>query len=162
MSKPLVSCLWGCGESVNPPKLNIQEVQGASVLYSKGRPRPATHFPGFFTFCQITPLTIFYSVCLYKWTQESPRYNTSDFPAYDILLLPLPPSPSRVHHGLFLYALIRAIKVCQRDLCHRIKTEGLWATDDKVSSIGWGPCITHSHNLNPTEKTKRNTVNSHS
>ena len=32
VSKPLVSCLWGCGESVNPPKLNIQEVQGGFVL----------------------------------------------------------------------------------------------------------------------------------
>ena len=29
VSKPLVSCLWGCGESVNPPKLNIHEVQRA-------------------------------------------------------------------------------------------------------------------------------------
>ena len=28
VSKHLASCLWGCGESVNPPKLNIQEVQG--------------------------------------------------------------------------------------------------------------------------------------
>ena len=28
VSKPLVFCLWGCGESVNPPKSNIQEVQG--------------------------------------------------------------------------------------------------------------------------------------
>ena len=36
VSKHLVSCLWGCGESVNPPKLNIQE-----VLQTKGRPRPA-------------------------------------------------------------------------------------------------------------------------
>ena len=32
VSKPLVSCLWECGESVNPPKLNIQEVQGGFVL----------------------------------------------------------------------------------------------------------------------------------
>ena len=34
VSTPLhvVSCLWGCGESVNPPKLNIQEVQGCFVL----------------------------------------------------------------------------------------------------------------------------------
>ena len=24
VSKPLVSCLWGCGESVNPQKFNIQ------------------------------------------------------------------------------------------------------------------------------------------
>ena len=30
--KPLVSCLWGCGESVNPPKLYMQEVQGGFVL----------------------------------------------------------------------------------------------------------------------------------
>ena len=28
VSKPLVSSLWGCGEPVNPPKWNIQEVQG--------------------------------------------------------------------------------------------------------------------------------------
>ena len=32
VSKPLVSCLWGCGESVNPPILNIREVQGGFVL----------------------------------------------------------------------------------------------------------------------------------
>ena len=32
VSKPLVSCLWGCGESVNPPQLNIQEIQGGFVL----------------------------------------------------------------------------------------------------------------------------------
>ena len=41
VSKPLVSCLWWCGESVNPQNLNI---------HGKGRPKPATHFPGFFTF----------------------------------------------------------------------------------------------------------------
>ena len=35
MSKPLISCLWGCGESVNPPKLNIQEFQGGFVLLTK-------------------------------------------------------------------------------------------------------------------------------
>ena len=29
VTKSLVSCLCGCGESVNPSKLNIQEVQGA-------------------------------------------------------------------------------------------------------------------------------------
>ena len=29
VSKPLISCLWACGESVNSPKWNIQEVQGA-------------------------------------------------------------------------------------------------------------------------------------
>ena len=28
MFKPIVSCLWGCGESVNPSKLNIQEIWG--------------------------------------------------------------------------------------------------------------------------------------
>ena len=26
MSKPVVSCLWGCEKPVNPQKLNIQEV----------------------------------------------------------------------------------------------------------------------------------------
>ena len=47
MAKPLVSCLF---ESVNPPKLNIQEVQGGFVLCTKGRPRSGTHLSGFFTF----------------------------------------------------------------------------------------------------------------
>ena len=28
VSKSLISCLWGCGESVNPPKLTILEVHG--------------------------------------------------------------------------------------------------------------------------------------
>ena len=56
VSKPLVSCLWWCWECVNPPKLNIQEVQGGFVLQTKGRPRPATHFLRIFHFCQITTL----------------------------------------------------------------------------------------------------------
>ena len=50
VSKPLVSCLWGCGESVNPPKLNIQEVQRILSSRPKGRPRPATHLSGTFSF----------------------------------------------------------------------------------------------------------------
>ena len=39
--------LWGCGESVNTPKLNIQEVQVALSSRPKGGPRPTTHFSGF-------------------------------------------------------------------------------------------------------------------
>ena len=31
VSKPLVSCLWGCGESVNPQKINIQEEDPGSL-----------------------------------------------------------------------------------------------------------------------------------
>ena len=46
MSKPLG---WNVE---SPKKLNIQEVQGA---LSKGRPRPATHFSGFFTFVKSHP-----------------------------------------------------------------------------------------------------------
>ena len=38
VSQPLVSCLWGCGESVNPPKLNIQDIQGALSSRPKGDP----------------------------------------------------------------------------------------------------------------------------
>ena len=38
VSKPPVSYLCGCGESVNPPKLNIQEVQGALSSRPKGDP----------------------------------------------------------------------------------------------------------------------------
>ena len=57
VSKLLVSCLWGCGESVNPPKLNIQEVQVALSSRAKGDPGPwPIYFPRSFYFCQITSL----------------------------------------------------------------------------------------------------------
>ena len=46
MSKPLVSCLWGCGESVNPLKLNIQEDDEGFVLLTDGR-QPMGHDPKF-------------------------------------------------------------------------------------------------------------------
>ena len=36
VSKPLVSCLWGCGESVNPPNLNLQEVYWSLSSRPKG------------------------------------------------------------------------------------------------------------------------------
>ena len=45
----ILSCLWGCGESVNPPKLNIQQVQGA--LSS----RPKRDTQDFFTFVRSHP-----------------------------------------------------------------------------------------------------------
>ena len=35
VSKPLVSCLWGCGQSVSPPKFNIQ---GVHIMYSIPEP----------------------------------------------------------------------------------------------------------------------------
>ena len=44
MSKPLVYCLWGCGESVNPPKVKHPGGKAGFVLWTKGRPRPVTHF----------------------------------------------------------------------------------------------------------------------
>ena len=44
VSKPLVSCLWGCVEPVNPPNLNIQEVQGALSSRPKGDPGPLPIF----------------------------------------------------------------------------------------------------------------------
>ena len=56
MSKPLVSCLWGSGEPVNPPKLNIQEVQGA--LSSRPKGDQACYpflFSGFYTFVTLHP-----------------------------------------------------------------------------------------------------------
>ena len=51
----MFSCLWGCEESVNPPKLNIQEVQGVQGLNC---PRDEARYPFVrtFYFCQITPL----------------------------------------------------------------------------------------------------------
>ena len=44
VSKPLASWLWGCGESVNPPKLNIQEVHGVLSSRPKGDPDPPPIF----------------------------------------------------------------------------------------------------------------------
>ena len=40
MSKPLGSCLWEFGESVNPPKLNVREVQVVLSSKPKGDPGP--------------------------------------------------------------------------------------------------------------------------
>ena len=69
VSKPLVSCLWRCGESVNPPKLNIQEVQGALSSRPKGDPGPlpifqdflrlSNHTPGIYPTNQIHPKKIY-------------------------------------------------------------------------------------------------------
>ena len=47
VSKPLVSCLWGCGQSVNPPKLNIHEVHGALTFRPKGDQGPSPIFQDF-------------------------------------------------------------------------------------------------------------------
>ena len=44
VSSPLVSYLWGCGESVNPPELKIQDVQGALSSWPK-----ACYFSGLLT-----------------------------------------------------------------------------------------------------------------
>ena len=55
VSNPLVSCLWEYGESVNPPKLNIQEVQGALSSRPK-RVKGLLPIFRIFDFCQNTPL----------------------------------------------------------------------------------------------------------
>ena len=54
VSKPLVSCLWGCGESVNPPKLNTKGVCPPDHRETQAR----YPFSRIFYFCQITPLII--------------------------------------------------------------------------------------------------------
>ena len=55
VSKPLVSCLWGCGESVNPSKLNIQEVQGLCPLDHRKTQTRYLFFWIFFFFQNIYP-----------------------------------------------------------------------------------------------------------
>ena len=50
VSKPLVSCLWGCGESVNPRRFK------GFVLQTKGRPS----LGGFFTFGKSHPLNLYF------------------------------------------------------------------------------------------------------
>ena len=55
VSKPVVSCLWGCGESVNLPKLNIQEDQGVMSSRPKGRTVPLPISQVFFTFIKSYP-----------------------------------------------------------------------------------------------------------
>ena len=53
--KPLVSCLWWCGESVNPPELNIQEVQGVLSSRPKGDPGLLPTFHDFILLSNHTP-----------------------------------------------------------------------------------------------------------
>ena len=57
VSKPLVSCLWGCGAPVNPPKLNIQEVQGGLCpLDQRETPGLLPIFQDFLLLSNHTPL----------------------------------------------------------------------------------------------------------
>ena len=55
VSKPVVSCLWGCGESVNPPKLNIQELQGGLCPLDQMETQARYPVSGFFTFVKSHP-----------------------------------------------------------------------------------------------------------
>ena len=62
VSTPLVSCSWGCGESVNSSKLNIQEVQETLTSRPTFKRETQAHYPFFmifFYFCQITHLHTF-------------------------------------------------------------------------------------------------------
>ena len=56
VSKPLVSCLWACGESVNPQKLNIREVLGALTSLDQRETQARYPFFRIFYFGQIKPL----------------------------------------------------------------------------------------------------------
>ena len=76
VSKPLVSCLWPCGESVNPPKLNIQEVQGALSSRPKGDPGPLPIFQDFLLllfYVRPKKVSSFWSLCM------SPQTNVLAF-----------------------------------------------------------------------------------
>ena len=54
VSKPLVSCLWGCGESVNPPK-HPGGFRGLCPLDQRETKACSFHFRiPIFHFCQIT------------------------------------------------------------------------------------------------------------
>ena len=76
VSKPLVSCLWRCGESVNPVKLNIQDVQGTLSSRPKGHPGPLPIFQDWLLLSNYTPAS---NICnasiwsikyhLVKWLQ---------------------------------------------------------------------------------------------
>ena len=55
----LVSCLWGCGESVNLPKLNIQQVQGTLSSRQKGHPGPLPIFQDLCTFVKSYPWSLY-------------------------------------------------------------------------------------------------------
>ena len=52
-------CLWGCGELVNLPKLNIQEVHGALSSRPKGDPGPLPIFQDFFTDVKSRPWLLY-------------------------------------------------------------------------------------------------------
>ena len=55
MSKPPVSCLWGCGESVNPQKLYIHEVHWALSSRPKRHPDPLPIYQDFLLLSSHTP-----------------------------------------------------------------------------------------------------------
>ena len=59
VSKPLVSCLWGRGESVNPPKFNIHVVQGALSSRPKGDPDLLPIFQDCLLLSNHTPLYMY-------------------------------------------------------------------------------------------------------
>ena len=63
MSKPVVSCLWGCGESVNPPEL---KVQGALSSRPKGDPGPLPIFQDFFIVSNHTSEMFTHTIILFS------------------------------------------------------------------------------------------------
>ena len=87
VSKPLVSCLCGCGESVNPPKLNIQEVQVALSSRPKGDPGPLPIFQDSFRFfffkshpCNVAGLILrtWRGKAIFSW-QRAPLWGICKF-----------------------------------------------------------------------------------
>ena len=69
-SRPVISQdfsgLWGCGESVNPPKLNIQEVQGALSSRPKSHTCPLPIFQDFLLLSNHTPAKSYHVLGLKK------------------------------------------------------------------------------------------------
>ena len=67
---PFAAKLWACGESVNPPKVNIQEVQGGGLCPLDQRENQACYqlFRIFFNFGQITSFKLAVQNLLVKCT----------------------------------------------------------------------------------------------
>ena len=84
VSKPLVSCLWGCGESVNPLKLNIQEVQVAFSSRPKEDPGPLLIFQDFWVmsykhpcFLEYATLTWYIFVSCSIWCEQPSQFSAA-------------------------------------------------------------------------------------
>ena len=88
VSKPLVSCLWGCGESVNPPKIKHPGGSGGLCpLDQRGDPGLLPIFQDLLLLSNHTSVKylIFISILkLFEWLVNTPFYQRDIFTSYNL------------------------------------------------------------------------------